>query len=99
MRAGKSLSFACDSKSIITKWYAKLYASAPLDVQLRMRLNTSVTEIDIEEDWTDLIIFFHPRSLLELILPALKAQSSSFISLARAFQVLTYYKWSQEPGT
>lgn len=61
MRAGTSLSFACDSKSIITKWYAKLYASAPLDVQPRMRLYTSETEIDIEEDWTDLIIFYSPK--------------------------------------
>lgn len=58
---GINFSFACDSKSILTKWYTKLYSTASVDVQSRMFLYTADEDTEIHTDWNDKIIFYSPK--------------------------------------
>lgn len=58
---GESFSFGSDSKSIIEKWYLKLYASASVETQSKMLLYTSEAETEIQEDWNNKIIFYSPK--------------------------------------
>jgi len=58
---GESFSFGSDSKSVIEKWYWKLYASASVEIQQRMLLYTSEEDTEIQEDWNNKLIFYSPK--------------------------------------
>jgi hypothetical protein len=59
--SGESFSFACDLKKKIEDWYAKLYASASIETQSKMRLYTKDTDTELEKDWEDLMVFYSPK--------------------------------------
>ena len=58
---GDSFSFGCDSKSIIEKWYNKLYDMASPDIQKNMFLYMSEIDNEIQQDWNNKIIFYSPK--------------------------------------
>lgn len=58
---GESFSFGSDSKSIIEKWYTKLYNNASIETQQKMLLYTSEIDTDLQDDWNDKIIFYSPK--------------------------------------
>jgi hypothetical protein len=61
IQVGDSFSFACDSKSVITKWFDWMWAEANVETQSRMILYTSETDSTLCNDWKNKIIFYSPK--------------------------------------